>query len=175
MKQFTTVLSNLQEDLFDYRYAIKDIPKVALWPKILTAQERQAIKDKEEADRRAIEEAEAQAAAEAAAAFAAANKGKQPPPTKAVPSRPISGAVKSEATTRPTTPLAAKQKIEEAALKSLDDEPRDWHFEHYARVVSEMDAANTSVGSILAAMVYQIEKQNEPAKQEQGDRSVIKN
>ena len=40
MKQFTTVLSILQTDLFEYRNAIKDIPKVALWPKKLTDKEK---------------------------------------------------------------------------------------------------------------------------------------
>ncbi len=47
----------------------------------------------------------------------------------------------------------------------MDDEPRNWDFSHFDRVVSEMHSGSTSVGSILGAMVYQIEKQNagEPA------------
>lgn len=169
MKSFMTVLGNLQTDLNEYRQLTKDIPKVALWPKVLSEQEKQAIKDKEEAQRKAQEEAEAQAAAEVAAAFAAANKGKPAPAAKVTPSRPLSGAGK-DTTSRPTTPLSTRQKIAEAALVSLDDGQKDWHFEHYSRVVAEMQAANSNVGSILAAMVYQIEKQNEPLQTEQTDK-----
>ena len=38
--------------------------------------------------------------------------------------------------------------------RSVDDEPKDWNFVYFQRVVSEMQSENTSVGSILAAMVY---------------------
>ena len=43
---------------------------------------------------------------------------------------------------------------------SVDDEHKEWDFEHYNRVVNEMNPESTSVGSILASMVYQIEEQN---------------
>jgi hypothetical protein len=46
-------------------------------------------------------------------------------------------------------------------LHSQDDDPKDWNFIYFQRVVSEMKTEYTSVGSILAAMIYQIEKANE--------------
>jgi hypothetical protein len=36
----------------------------------------------------------------------------------------------------------------------VDDDPREWNFEYFNRAVSEMKAEDTSVGSILAAMIY---------------------
>jgi hypothetical protein len=36
MKSFMTVLSSLQSDLNEYRHLTKEIPKVALWPKVLS-------------------------------------------------------------------------------------------------------------------------------------------
>jgi hypothetical protein len=53
----------------------------------------------------------------------------------------------------------------EAAVKaagqvSIDDEPKNWDFKHFDRVACEMGSGSTSVGSILGAMIYQIEKQN---------------
>jgi hypothetical protein len=62
----------------------------------------------------------------------------------------------------------------EAAIKaagqvSVDDEPKNWDFKHFDRVACEMGSGSTSVGSILAAMIYQIEKQNseEPEKKKE--------
>lgn len=45
-------------------------------------------------------------------------------------------------------------------MVSVDDEPREWNFEYFNRAVNEMKAESTSVGSIVAAMIYQIEEQN---------------
>jgi hypothetical protein len=39
-------------------------------------------------------------------------------------------------------------------MVSVDDEPRDWNFEYFNRAVNEMKAESTSVGSIVAAMIY---------------------
>ena len=44
---------------------------------------------------------------------------------------------------------------------SLDDEPKSWDFSHFERVTEEMKSGATSVGSMLAAMVYQIERAND--------------
>ena len=41
---------------------------------------------------------------------------------------------------------------------SCDDEARDWNFEHFSRVVNDMKPECTSVGSIMSAMIYQIEE-----------------
>lgn len=43
---------------------------------------------------------------------------------------------------------------------SLDDEPRNFDFQSFERVVAKMDSANTTVGGILGAMIYQIEEAN---------------
>jgi peptidoglycan hydrolase CwlO-like protein len=75
---------------------------------VLTAAEIQEIKARDEADRKALEEAEA-AALEAAAAQAT-QKGK--PAAKDKNARP--GSSKPEASSRPTTPLDVKAKIEAA-------------------------------------------------------------
>ena len=45
----------------------------------------------------------------------------------------------------------------------MDDETKDWDFQAFERVVSEMESANTTVGGILGAMVYQIEEANKQA------------
>jgi len=76
MKHFMTNLLTLQSDLNEYRYYTTQVEKVALWPKKLTESEIQAIKDKDEADKKAAEEAEAKAAEEAAAAAALQAPGK---------------------------------------------------------------------------------------------------
>lgn len=45
-------------------------------------------------------------------------------------------------------------------MMGVDDDPKDWDFTHYNRVLQEMQSNSTSVGSILAAMVFQIEEEN---------------
>lgn len=61
---------------------------------------------------------------------------------------------------RTNTPMEEK-KPEPKINISLDEQPKNWDFCHYERVVKEMKPENTSVGSILAAMIYQIEKAND--------------
>lgn len=61
---------------------------------------------------------------------------------------------------RPSTSAGVQAKIEAASMVSVDDEPREWNFEYFNRAVNEMKAGSTSVGSIVAAMIYQIEEQN---------------
>ena len=56
--------------------------------------------------------------------------------------------------------LRAKEALRNADLRGVDDQEKDWDFSHYNRVVMEMRCGATSVGSILAAMVYQIEEEN---------------
>ena len=62
-----TELSQMQVDLTSYRKYTSDLKKVALWPKQLSPDEMQAIKEKVQADKRAAEQAEIQAQQEAAA------------------------------------------------------------------------------------------------------------
>jgi hypothetical protein len=47
-----------------------------------------------------------------------------------------------------------KKLLAENANRSVDDEQKEWNFEHFERVVNDMKSTDTSVGSILAAMVY---------------------
>lgn len=90
MKQFMTNILQMQADLNEYRMYASGVNKVALWPKKLTAEEIQAIKEKDEADRKAREEEEARLAEEAAALAATQNqKGK--------------GAAKNASTPRPAS------------------------------------------------------------------------
>jgi hypothetical protein len=41
---------------------------------------------------------------------------------------------------------------------SLDDRKKTWNFSQYENILSEMNSGTTGVGNILAAIVYQIEK-----------------
>ena len=43
---------------------------------------------------------------------------------------------------------------------SMDDQDRNFDFSSYDRAMSQMDSASTSIGGVLAAMVYQIEQDN---------------
>ena len=47
-------------------------------------------------------------------------------------------------------------------MQSLDDQHHEWDFEFFNRVTSDMNPQTSSVGTIMAAMVYQIEQQNNP-------------
>ena len=45
-------------------------------------------------------------------------------------------------------------------MMSIDDQPRNFDFDAYERVVSELKSGDTTVGGILGAMIYQIEETN---------------
>ena len=45
-------------------------------------------------------------------------------------------------------------------MMGVDDEPKEWDFTHYNKVVSEMKSGSTSVGSVLSAMIFHIEEEN---------------
>lgn len=95
---------------------------------------------------------QAEAAAKEAQAAAAAAK---PTAKGKTPDRPASRTSnKSRPQTGVSTQSNIKQKLEEAKNASADDKPRDWNFTHFDRVTSEMTPGATSVGSLLAAMVY---------------------
>jgi hypothetical protein len=49
---------------------------------------------------------------------------------------------------------------QETVVASLDDRKIDWNFDTFEKVVSEMKSSKTTVGSIMAAMIYQIETEN---------------
>ena len=49
---------------------------------------------------------------------------------------------------------------QETVVASLDDRKFDWNFDTFEKVVSEMKSSKTTVGSIMAAMIYQIETEN---------------
>ena len=83
----------------------------------------------------------------------------------------------SKTNSRPSTAQATQAKIEAAQSVSIDDETRNWNFDNFHRVINEMSAESTSVSSIMAAMVYQIEEQNKQAhsstsSQEQTERKT---
>jgi hypothetical protein len=95
----------------------------------------------------------------------AKGKGGKPAPAKAAPAKdakPLSGKANGE---RPRTgasqaeikDLETKKKL---AMMGVDDEPKEWDFTHYNKVVSEMQSGSTSVGSVLSAMIFHIEEEN---------------
>lgn len=43
---------------------------------------------------------------------------------------------------------------------SVDDQDRNFDFSSYERAMSQMDSATTTIGGVLAAMVYQIQQDN---------------
>ena len=45
-------------------------------------------------------------------------------------------------------------------MMSVDDGIRNFDFEAFERVMSEMKSGDTTVGGILGAMIYQIEETN---------------
>ena len=49
-------------------------------------------------------------------------------------------------------------------LKSVDDNPKNFNFKSFERAMTQMDCANTSIGGILSAMIYQVEADNSEAK-----------
>lgn len=59
---------------------------------------------------------------------------------------------------RPKTSLAARQRKRQ--MMSVDDGIREFDFEAFERVMSEMKSGDTTVGGILGAMIYQIEETN---------------
>ena len=54
--------------------------------------------------------------------------------------------------------------IKKNRLKSVDDEPKNFKFKSFERAMTQMDCANTSIGGILSAMIYQVEADNSAAK-----------
>ena len=46
------------------------------------------------------------------------------------------------------------EKARQNANLGVDDQPKNWDFRHYNRVLGEMQSGSTSVGSILAAIVF---------------------
>ena len=58
---------------------------------------------------------------------------------------------------RPSS-VASKRPESKEQIPSFDDEARDWNFEAFTRIVNEIEPSSASVGSIMAAMVYQIEQ-----------------
>lgn len=59
---------------------------------------------------------------------------------------------------RPSTTAEARKKIDAAMGQSVDDEPKEWNFSSFTNVFEEMKTSSTSVGSIVAAMLYHIEQ-----------------
>lgn len=59
---------------------------------------------------------------------------------------------------RPKTSLAARKRKRQ--MMSIDDQPRNFDFDAFERVMSELKSGDTTVGGILGAMIYQIEETN---------------
>lgn len=53
-----------------------------------------------------------------------------------------------------SAPLKA---LQETIVTSLDDRKVEWNFNTFQKIVTEMENSKTTVGSIMAAMIYQIE------------------
>ena len=56
--------------------------------------------------------------------------------------------------------MEAQRRAAGLSLAGVDDVAKNWDFTHYNKVMMEMKSGATSVGSILAAMIYQIEEEN---------------
>jgi hypothetical protein len=86
--------------------------------------------------------------------------GKGTPAPKAAPAKAASKPMSSHSNrSRPRTgtsqsELAAMEKARQNANLGVDDQPKNWDFRHYNRVLGEMQSGSTSVGSILAAIVF---------------------
>lgn len=59
---------------------------------------------------------------------------------------------------QPSQPKLAEK--DEPVPASVDDRKVEWHFDSFKKIVSEMDSSKTTVGGIMAAMIYQIERQS---------------
>lgn len=104
---------------------------------------------------------------EAAAAAKPVSKGKgskadAKPPGKDEKAPTRAGSALERPSTSGSRDASMTQFLKENATRSCDDDNKTWNFQHFERVVNQMSSTSTSVGSILAAMVYQVEKQNEP-------------
>lgn len=60
---------------------------------------------------------------------------------------------------RPDTSQLQKR-LEAQKLRSVDDDPKEWDFSAYNKVLSEMKCESASIGSVLAALMFQIEEDN---------------
>jgi len=52
---------------------------------------------------------------------------------------------------------SVNSKIEALLTQSVDDDPKEWNFSTFAGVFEEMKTADTTIGSIVGAMLYHIE------------------
>ena len=139
-----------------------DSLKKPFWPIVQSEEEKQKIL-KQLAEMRASKEAELKAAEEerkAAEAAARASKDKKAPPPKAKST--LEEKQENNGEDIEEIMRSMESMISQPAFKSYDDDPsRVREFNEFKKYMLEIKTANTSVGSILGAMVYQIGQQKE--------------
>ena len=102
--------------------------------------------------------------AERAAAEAAASKGKKAPDKKA-PGR--TSVTSDPAAAEGEAEQAEIPEPEEPAFASLDDDPsKSFEFFEFKKIMSQIPSGQTTVGSMLGAMVLQISQKNDKTLQE---------
>lgn len=146
----TSAASDLQQFKEEYSHAQQNLKQ--LWPVPV---------DPEEERRRALEaelrqsqlEAKRKEEEERKAAEAAAAKGKKSNQKARAPTTMSADPPEEE------EPEPAEVVEEEPVLKSCDDDPsKTFDFFQYQKAMSEISTGSCSVGSILGAMVYQIDQ-----------------
>lgn len=169
VQEFRQTVENLQRDVCEYRklcdpvFGVKAAP---LWPRVYSEAELEEKKRREEARARRIAAEEARRKAEEEALKAAsAKKGKKPDP-KAKQAEPVQEEI------RPTTALSEPEE-DLPEYEGQDEVPKDFNFEKFQKVFTEIPNEHTTIGSILAAMVYQIEQSNEKKPLEPKQAKVI--
>jgi hypothetical protein len=55
----------------------------------------------------------------------------------------------------------------------MDDRKVDWNFQSFKKIVEKMDSSKTTVGSMMAAMVYQIEKNSSHPSNSEALKAVV--
>jgi hypothetical protein len=170
VKSFREQVTSAENDITEYRtlsHPVYGIKKVPLWPKKISKKEQEQarlMKEAEERERKAKEEAEAEARRleEEAAKKAPGSKGK--PPVAAAKPDPKAAQAASKPDIRPASQHtdattadnnnASSTKQLEPEFNSMDDRKVYWNFESFKKIVEGMDSSKTTVGSMMAAMVF---------------------
>jgi len=165
--ELQTAIHQCSRDLQEYRLVRKSLaPPKPLWP--YADDDPTLLKLKEEEERRKREEEARKLEEERKAAELAAEQAKAAAPVKgakpgAPPAKPAPGAPPTQSRAQLGSAGGDRPEIEEKKepLKKLpnskDEEEKEWNFEHMDQVLTEITSANTGIGGILAAMIYQID------------------
>jgi len=141
-------------------------PPKPLWPysendpTLLKIKEEEERRKREEEARKIEEERKAAELAAEQAKAAAPVKGGKPgaPPAKGAPGAPPTQSRAQLNSAGGDRPEAEEKKEPPKKLpSSKDEEEKEWNFQHLDQVLTEITSANTGIGGILAAMIYQID------------------